>query len=329
MNGPTCERSLREEGHAYLPRDFVETSEGLIFAVVAPGTEDARILGFLRYVRAGSTWRKLDTATANQLLQTHFTDYLYYSRQRDVAVHGVHLKRVVRHYRPSTRLAEIMVKSCPDALEEKVRQLARMIAEGAGLPAWLGVTGSLLVESHQAASDIDLVCYGRDHFAAARQTLRSAQASGALDALSDTMWRDAYARRGCSLSFDDYLWHELRKHNKFACGDTKVDISCIVAEPAWMAARSTKLGRAVIRAPVTDDTFAFDYPAHYPVQHPSVRAIVCFTPTYAGQALAGETVEAAGWIEQAGDGTQHLTVGTSREAAGQYVKVVREPNSRA
>jgi predicted nucleotidyltransferase len=50
--------------------------------------------------------------------------------------------------------------------------------------------------------------------------------------------------------------------------------------------------------------------------------VVCYTPTYAGQSQTGETVEAAGWIEQTDDGARRLTAGTSREAAGQYVKVV-------
>ncbi len=316
------ERSLREGGNTYLARDFVETCEGLIFAVVAPGTEGERILGFLRYVRVNSTLCKLGTADANQLLHSRYADYLYYSQQRDVAIHGVPATRVVHHYRPSARLAEIMVKSCPDALEEKVRKLAVIVGEGAGPPAWLGVTGSLLVESHQAASDIDLVCYGRSQFAAVRQRLRGAIVEGVLDELSETMWRDAYIRRGCSLSFEEYLWHERRKCNKFACEGTKVDISCVVAEPAWVSARGKKLCRAVIRGPVSDDTFTFDYPARYPIRHPAVQEVVCYTPTYAGQALAGETVEAAGWVEQAEDGARRLTVGTSREAAGEYVKVV-------
>lgn len=323
MSGLVCERSLREDGTTYLARDFVETREGLIFAVVAPGTEDQRILSFLRYVRVGATPRKLSTTDAHQLLQSHYADYLYHSRQRDVAIHGVPVARVVHHYRPSMRLAEIVVQPCPDALEAKVRQLAATVGADEGLPAWLGVTGSLLIAAHQPASDIDLVCYGRDQFTLARQRLRNAVQRGTLDELSDTLWRDAYVRRGCSLSFDEYLWHERRKYNKFACGGTKVDISCIVAEPSWAKARGKKLCHDVLRGTVSDDTFAFDYPARYPIAHPAVQEVVCYTPTYAGQALTGEIVEAAGWVEQCDDGAQRLTVGTSREAAGEYVKVVR------
>ena len=136
------------------------------------------------------------------------------------------------------------------------------------------------------------------------------------------MWHEAYARRGCALSYEEYLWHERRKHNKFACEGTKVDISCIEAEPARASSPGRKLRHAALRATVLDDTYTFDYPARYAIDHPEIAEIVCFTPTYAGQDRTGETLEAAGWIEQAADGAMQLVVGTSREAAGEYIRVV-------
>ncbi len=309
-------------GPTYLARDFVETRNGLFFALVAAGTEEGRLLGCLRYVRTSGGLRKLGTADADQYLRRRCAAYLYHSRQRDVAVHGVPVTHVARHYRPPVQLARILDQSRRDALEEKVHELAGIVGAAAGASEWLGVTGSLLVSAHRQTSDIDLVCYGRARFAAARQRLRDAVAGHQLDPLSEAMWRDAYARRGCSLSFEEYLWHESRKLTKFACRGTKVDLACVLPAQAWTPPRCRKLARASIRAVVSDDTFAFDDPARYPVAHATVQEIVCYTPTYAGQAFRGETVEAAGWLEQADDGAHYLAVGTSREAAGEYVKVV-------
>jgi hypothetical protein len=201
-------------------------------------------------------------------------------------------------------------------------RLGGIIGGPNGTPPWLGVTGSLLVGSHQAESDIDLVCYGRDNFVVARQRLRIATDEGVLGELSVALWRDAYQRRGCSLTFEEYLWHERRKHNKFACDGTKIDISLIDAEPPGVNVRGTKRHRAVIQAMVVKDTHAFDSPACYSIQHSSIRDVVCYTPTYAGQAQVGETLEASGWVEQADDGVRRLIVGSSREAVGEYVKVV-------
>jgi len=314
---------MGDSAPTYLARDFVETRGGLLFAVVATGIEAGRILGFLRYIRDGQTLHKLETAAAVDWLRREQADYLYHSPARDVVVHGVPASHVVRHYQPAARLAEILTQPARDVLEDKVRRLTDLIDSPGATPAWLGVTGSLLVAAHRAASDIDLVCYGRERFALARTRLRKALAEGQLSPLSDRLWHDAYARRGCSLSLEEYLWHEGRKFNKFACDGTKVDISCVLPEPPPVLARCRKVRRATVRAVVTDDTFAFDYPARYPIAHDTLSEILCFTPTYAGQALRGETVEAAGWVEQADDGAQRLTIGTSRESPGEYIKVVR------
>jgi len=54
------------------------------------------------------------------------------------------------------------------------------------------------------------------------------------------------------------------------------------------------------------------------VDHETVSRVISFTHTYSGQALAGETIEAAGVLEEHGD-TQWLIVGTTREAKGEYI----------
>ena len=164
MDASTYEQSLRAAGGGYLTRDFVETAEGLLFAVVANGLEEDRVLSSLRYIRAGTDLRKLDTSTANQLLRECHPDYLFRSRRRDVDLHAVSPAQMVRHYRPAAQLAEIVARPRRDPLEEKVRRLSEIIGAGVTPPGWLGVTGSLLVGAHQARSDIDLVTYGRRGF---------------------------------------------------------------------------------------------------------------------------------------------------------------------
>ena len=178
----TCEQRLRRDHDAYLARDFVETREGLLLAVVANGLEDERVVGCLRYVRCGASLEKLGTADANQLLQTRYPDYVHHSRHRDIVVHGVPQARITRHFLPSTRFAEILAAEAPDPLERKVIRLANIIRPQSDDAVCLGISGSLLVGAQCEESDIDLVCYGRAGFEVARRTPKTHGVKAALEA---------------------------------------------------------------------------------------------------------------------------------------------------
>ncbi len=78
-----------------------------------------------------------------------------------------------------------------------------------------------------------------------------------------------------------------------------------------------------MQATVIDDSAAFAYPAEFAIDHDILTSIVSFTATYNGQAIKGERVEVSGIIEQAADGSQRIVVGSSREAHGEYIKVIR------
>jgi predicted nucleotidyltransferase len=74
---------------------------------------------------------------------------------------------------------------------------------------------------------------------------------------------------------------------------------------------------------VIDASGAFTYPAEYKVDDEKIDAVVSFTATYVGQAWEGELIEAAGILEQSELGGFRLVVGGSREAYGEYIKVLR------
>lgn len=336
MPASPVEHALRTAGVRFLPRDFVETADGLLFAVVNAGIEAGRVLSFLRYQRIGDTLHKFDTVTANAFLADAHPALLYRSTEHDAALHGVPVEQIAYHYRPARRLAQwIAPESLPDdwpprcsasgVWRDRLLRLAQIIGGGPTVPNWLGVTGSLLVGAQRDGSDIDLVCYGRQDFARARERLLQAQATGQLQPLPEALWRDAFQRRGCSLSWDEYLWHERRKGNKFACDGVKIDLSLIDAPAPATQWAGRKVKRAVVQCRVSDDTFAFDYPACYEVEHAELRRIVCYTPTYFGQAHTGEWIEAAGWIEHDSQGQQRLLIGTSREATGEFIRVLPTP----
>jgi predicted nucleotidyltransferase len=285
-------------------------------------------MAFLRYVRDGRTWRKVSTDEAHSLLSEQRPELLFQSTRRDVLLHGVPVTQVAAHYRPRDRLAQLLATGGQDPLERKLVRVVELLGAGRGDAEWLGVTGSLLVGAQRAGSDIDLVVYDHRAFQQLRQRVGEMTGEGGLQPLDDAMWRETYRRRGCSLTFEQFVWHERRKCNKCQWAGTKVDISWVGPEPAWATRRGKKIARREIAARVIDDQDAFAYPARYVIDHAEIVEIVSYNPTYTGQAQRGESIAAAGWVEQLEDGQLRLLIGTSRESPGEFLRVQNAPTGK-
>ncbi|MEJ2407638.1 MAG: hypothetical protein P8171_25940 [Candidatus Thiodiazotropha sp.] len=157
---------------SYHPKDFVETAEGLIFAVVTADLEEQRILTSLRYRRTDQGLQKLATRQANELLTNQHPLYLYYSKARDVSLHGVPQDRVLRHHQPRQRLQTMRQTAPADEIEAKLIHLTNLFAEQGLDTQDIGVTGSLLIGAQKPNSDIDLVFYRREAFFKAREIIQ-------------------------------------------------------------------------------------------------------------------------------------------------------------
>jgi uncharacterized protein len=312
----------------FLPKDFIETTEGLIFAVVDYGIELhdnlAKVLCFLRYLRIddGGLLQKLATEPANTYLHQNYSVYLHYSARLDTHLHAVAISKIVKHHQPRQRLQELLRQAAPDKVEQDCIKLCQNFQQNQLDLTQFGVTGSLLISAQKSSSDIDLVCYDRQQFQQARTLVANLIASGALQPLSPDDWQEAYDRRACSLSLAEYIWHEQRKFNKAIINGRKFDLSLLSPSPPITPQNYRKLGKVNLECRVTDTSLAFDYPAVFKVAHPVISAVVCFTATYTGQAIEGELIAVSGLLEEAEDGQQRVIVGSSREAAGEYIKII-------
>jgi predicted nucleotidyltransferase len=189
------------------------------------------------------------------------------------------------------------------------------------LPAGtVGCTGSLLCGLENEGSDIDMVVYG-NHWFTAQNLVRQGIREGKIEDLSPDMWRKVYEKRKPEIPYDQFVLHEQRKFNRGQIEGTYFDIlytrsyDGIKSAPAGTG---TVLGKQTIEARVKDASLAFDNPAIYEVEHWTVSRVLSFTHTYSGQALAGETIEACGVLEQHGN-ERWLIIGTTREARGEYI----------
>lgn len=312
----------------FLPKDYVETREGLIFAVISYFPHEDRVGCFLRYVNTDGRWQKVDTEQANRLLRKHYPQYLYQSKQFDAHFHAVHPEDIVQHHRPEQQLQRVLEQS-EDMLDEIASKCVRLmrILEQFGAPvSQLGLTGSMLIGQQKVGSDIDLAVYGREAFHKTRAAVRLGVEQGVLTLLDDALMLDNFERRACALSYEEFYWHESRKFNKAAIENTKFDIGMVSLSDELELDHHhyVKQGMTTVIAKVTDDHRAFDFPAHYEIDNATTPHVYAYTHTYVGQAKKGETVEISGAIEyDTITGERRLIVGSTREAEGEYIKVLK------
>lgn len=317
---------MRQADFPYLPKDFVQTEDNLMFAVVSYHPHQQKVGSFLRYAISGDNWQKVDTTQAHRLLSRHHPQYLFKSKQFDAEFHAVNITDIVKHHRPEQRLKQLLAAEPQDDIEQKLHKLITILVQFGVNCDFLGLTGSMLIGQQKKGSDIDLVVYGRKAFHQTRDAVKQAVASGLLEELDLSLMKDNFNRRGGDLNFDDFAWHESRKFNKAAIDGTKFDIGmvCLPDELEHDHHHYIKQGISTVKAVVLDDHRAFDFPARYLIENEMTPEVVSFTHTYVGQALAGETIEVSGAVEcDSASGQRRLVVGSTREAIGEYIKVCR------
>lgn len=303
------------------PKDYVETLEGLLFAVVASG--DMPVMS-LRYVRSErGRLDKIDNVDAARMLEQAYPQYLRDSNELGMKVQTVDLNSIVRHFRADHRAVAIIEGPAnnKDTLLRKASDLLQELVEsGVSLDA-LGVTGSCLIDAHNEDSDIDLVVYNRRDFNRVREFVRVWNVG---NPVSIDRWREAFEKRNCSMSYDEYCQHESRKHNKIWLDSTKVDFSLVATGdgPQFSELVGKKIEKVIVEATVVDDEFSFDHPSVWTIESSVASRLVSWTATYTGQTRVGERIQVSGWLESANDHELQIVVGSSREAQGEFIRVV-------
>jgi len=293
-------------------RDFVEDADGWLYAV-ATYDNDRNIGCVLRYIPesggervgpSGQCYRKYDFEEAYARIAREKPAYAGLVQRIPVT----DLRRVLK---PDQELPRIT------ASHDRVRRLVRLFDLPDGT---IGCTGSLLCGLENESSDIDLVVYGRHWFSAQTQVKRGI-AEGKIEGMTREMWQKVYEKRRPEIPYESFVLHEQRKWNRGQIEGTYFDILYTRTYDNLSGLSSGKgetLGKKTIEARVTDASLAFDNPAIYAVEHEEISRVLSFTHTYSGQALAGETIEACGTVEQHGT-ERWLIVGTTREAKGEYI----------
>jgi uncharacterized protein len=293
-------------------RDFIETKEHWLFSVVDYYDQEG-VRCLLRYIptpdgdreKDGVRYKKMGFDEAYAFMREHKPEYV-----KGVIV--VPKNDVVRHYEPHDGLMRIL------DTDPRVGQMVSAL-KNIDIGS-IGITGSKLVGLGADTSDNDFVVYGNAWYKA-RDELQKAIAAGLIGEIDEAAWEKIYAKRKPELTFKEFYLHERRKGNRCLLDGALTDLLFVRSwdQIGRRIPIGIDMGIRTITAKVTDATFAFDSPAIYGVDHPEIKRVLSFTHTYAGQALAGETIEARGKLEETPEG-KHLVIGTSREPKGEWIK---------
>ncbi len=296
-------------------RDFLITEDDWIFAV-SDYFHPHGIRSTLRYVPDENGERELNGTRYKKYDFDVSFDFMRENRPEWVEdVHVVPEDRIKKILRPND-VIESLSKS-----DSRVQAIVSTLKK-AGVPEdKMGVTGSFLPGLQNEGSDVDFVVYGANWFVARDAIKDAKQEGGPIEDIDEEMWKKIYRKRIPEISFDEFVLHEKRKGNRGMVEGTYFDLLFVrdweqIKEPIR---RGEDIGKMKIEAKVTNADLAFDSPSVYKIEHDEIDHVLSYTHTYAGQALAGETIEASGTVEQVGD-LKRLVVGTSREPKGEWIR---------
>lgn len=261
---------------------YLETGEGLFFAVKGLVHPLDRFLAILRYVpdpggerqKNGQRYRRLyHFAEQEQLLRARYPQYLAFDPVCQATLQSVPRSCVRRIYDPRRRLQEIRQQPERDPVEDDALAFASFLQHEAHIPwASLGISGSLLIGLHTPYSDLDITVYGAQNCRAVQRALQQALAAGTgsgISRLDRQGVADLYVERVADtrMAFTDFVQVEQGKVNQ---GQFRGRLYFIrfVKEPAEVEERYgdyqyTPLGRVGIAATVTDAGESLFTPCSY------------------------------------------------------------------
>ncbi len=304
----------------FIEGDYVETVEGLFFAVKGLIHPDGYVVAYLRYVpddlgdrvRGGKRYRRVyDIAETTNLLKERYPLYLNLIEPLGQVLQSVPLNRIARVYKPRQRLGSIMADP-QTGIERTIKKFVSAILEESGVPLEsVGVSGSDLIGLASPDSDIDLNIYGRKLGLRAYEALKRLRGT--------TSWISPYDKPGVrgvvrarwgdtGLDLERLTEIEVKKvlHGK-ACG--RDYFLRLVKEPGEVEAEvnAKQLGKVTLRAVVADSRDSIFTPCSYGVEDVvfvdpqcgcKVSELVSFRGKFTEQAEEGELVEARGTLER-------------------------------
>jgi predicted nucleotidyltransferase len=325
---------------------YLETQEGMFFAVKGLEHPPGRLIAVLRYApdpekgnrrKRGLLYRRFyHFAEQEQFIKTACPHYMAYDPVFQTTLQSVPKSRVLRAYDPRLRMHELALASVRKEIEEDAVAFVRLLQKEAEVPlSAFGITGSLLIGLNTELSDLDVAVFGMQNCNKVYrilQNLLDADSCSELRRLDMRGFEALYAQRvvDTRMAFDEFVSLETRKVNQGSFRRRPYFVRFIKeaheSGQSYGHCRYTPLGRARITASITDDQGAIFTPCSYGLsgvrsfnglQYPDLNEIVSFRGRFCEQARTGESMIAEGTLERVrsnrGDVRHRLLLGYSPE----------------
>jgi predicted nucleotidyltransferase len=332
--------------HPAIESHYVETEEGLFFAVKGLIHPPDRIVAILRYIpdpngdrlKEGQHYSRLYHFPEQvQYLQEKFPQYLAFEPTIQATLQSVPSQSIRRIFDPRHRLEELFDQVESDPLELDAVAFAEQLYQASGLPRGsVGISGSLLIRLHLSKSDLDLTVHGDQNCRSLHQALRQMLGRGGSDSI------DRLDEQGMELLFVERSTDTQMAHTTFVRSERNKVIQGQFRGRTYFlrflkeieeigetygSHRFIPEGKAEIQAVINDDRDAIFTPCRYglgdvrflqgPESVHDLREIVSFRGRFCEQAWTGEVIQAYGTLERvedrSGDSWHRLLLGNNVE----------------
>ena len=153
----------------FIEGDYLETVEGLFFAVKGFRHPRGRVIAYLRYIpdpagerlHRGKRYRRVyDIEDTTGLLKAKYPYYFGEVDYLGQSLQTVPVERIKKVYDPGTAL-KMIIENPRNHLEEAAKEFVSALIHESRVPLrYLGISGSLMTGFATKDSDIDLIVYG-------------------------------------------------------------------------------------------------------------------------------------------------------------------------
>ena len=299
----------------FLEGDYIETVDGLFFAVKGIHHPMDSVVATLRYVpdpagereKGGVRYRRMyDLEETMRMLEAEHPDYLNRVEVLNLMLQTVPLEKIKRVYKPVECLARIMMGPRGE-LETTLTKFVEALRDTSGVSeACFGVSGSLLIGLQRPESDVDLNVYGASEGRLVYQALKRLREEldwvkpyddSSVQLVLEARW----GRTG--LNLEKLVGVEKAKALHGLVCDRDYFIRLIRDRKEDEASRP--LGTVTVRATVTDAEGSIYTPCLYRVDGADahgreVTELLSFRGKFTEMAAMGDVVEAHGTLEAVG-----------------------------